>query len=83
MPLAAVLNWARVVTTTGVAVPPPVVPPFIDAQPTGLGVAVTNAGMVHADSASAVLSPTAESSIGSVQDADISAVASAIAVVSP
>src|SRR4051812_34427394 len=47
VPLAAVLNWASVVTSWPAAEPPPVVPPLSDAQPTGAGVPAMNDGTAH------------------------------------
>jgi hypothetical protein len=41
VPLAAWLKSASVVTTMGVAEPPPVVPPLREAHPMGAGVAET------------------------------------------
>jgi len=61
VPPAAELNADSVVTTLGDADPPPVVPPFCDAQPSARGLAATKAGMVHA-----VIAATSVSIPGSV-----------------
>src|SRR5882724_153696 len=73
VPLAAALNADSVVTTVGVAVPPPAVPPFIDAQPIGLGVAATNAGTVHDVTAALVCDHSSPWPICSVQPTAIRA----------
>src|SRR5262245_41921253 len=52
VPFAAVLNCESVVTTCAVADPPPVVLPFSDANPTGVGEPEMNPGTVQPVAAS-------------------------------
>src|ERR1700743_467240 len=63
VPPAAELNCDSVVTTLGDAEPPPVVPPFCDAQPSGLGSDDTNDGILQAETAA--VSATRSSSLSS------------------
>src|ERR1043165_3514845 len=64
VPFASVLNCDSVVTSCPAAAPPPVVPPFSDAQPTGVGAPAMNDG-TEQGVAACVASDSSGSSIGS------------------
>src|SRR5262245_45853248 len=54
LPAAALLNCASVVTSCCGPAPPPVVPPFSDANPTGVGAPAMNDGTEHGVAACSV-----------------------------